>query len=59
VPGARFAGRYLAAYRKARPVDRGELRRWLVVRVAARFIEGIEEEFDTLTGFLEEQRRQR
>ena len=54
-----FAGRYLAAYRKARPVDRGELRRWLVVRVAARFIEGIEEEFDTLTAFLEKQRRQR
>jgi aminoglycoside phosphotransferase (APT) family kinase protein len=54
-----FAGRYLAAYRKARPVDRGELRRWLVVRVAARFIEGIEEEFDTLTAFLEKQHRQR
>ena len=54
-----FARSYLAAYRKARPVDNGELRRWLVVRVAARFIEGIEEEFDTLNAFLEKQRRHR
>ena len=54
-----FARRYLAVYRTVRPVDRGALRRWLIVRVAARFIEGIEEEFDTLTAFLEKQRRHR
>jgi hypothetical protein len=49
--------RYLAIYRRARPVDSEQLRRWLVVRVAARFVEGIEEEYDQLTAFLEKQRR--
>ena len=52
-----LARRYLAVYRRARPVDRGQLERWLVVRVAARFFEGIEEEYDVLTAFLEKQRR--
>jgi Ser/Thr protein kinase RdoA (MazF antagonist) len=46
------ARRYLRVYRSARPVDGDLLRRWLVVRVAARFYEGIDEEFDTLARFL-------
>jgi aminoglycoside phosphotransferase (APT) family kinase protein len=52
-----LARRYLAVYRRASPVDPNQLSRWLVVRVAARFVEGIEEEYDTLTSFLENRRR--
>jgi len=52
-----LARRYLAVYRRTSPVDAGQLSRWLVVRVAARFFEGIEEEYDALTSFLESRRR--
>ena len=44
--------KYLRVYRASTPVDRDLLHRWLVVRVAARFYEGIEEEYASLTRFL-------
>ena len=52
-----LARRYLAVYRQTSSVQSSELRRWLAVRVAARFVEGIEEEYDLLTRFLERHRR--
>jgi aminoglycoside phosphotransferase (APT) family kinase protein len=44
--------RYMATYRKLHPVDPDELKRWEIVRAAARFIEGIEAEHEPLTRFL-------
>jgi aminoglycoside phosphotransferase (APT) family kinase protein len=52
IGGGIIAARYLSAYRKLRPLDRAELRRWQVVRAAARFAEGVEEEFPALRRFL-------
>lgn len=46
------ARRYLRVYRTARSVDMALVRQWLVVRVAARYYEGIEQEYDTLERFL-------
>jgi hypothetical protein len=41
--------RYLSTYRKLRPIQESSLDRWKVVRAAARFRDGIEIEFATLT----------
>jgi aminoglycoside phosphotransferase (APT) family kinase protein len=43
---------YLSSYRRRRPFDRDLFRRWQIVRVAARFFAGIEEEVDILTAWL-------
>jgi aminoglycoside phosphotransferase (APT) family kinase protein len=48
-----LVGRYSRIYEKARRVDKTQLRRWEVVRAAARFYEGIESEYASLTKFLE------
>ena len=48
--------RYLAEYDRLRPLDRDRLDRWRVVCAAARFGEGIEEEFPRLTRLLESAR---
>ena len=47
--------RYLRVYGTLRPVDGTTLKHWLIVRVAARFAEGIEGEYPALTAFLEQQ----
>ncbi|MBV8692325.1 MAG: aminoglycoside phosphotransferase family protein [Actinobacteria bacterium] len=57
IGGRILAARYLVAYRKLRPVDDALLRRWQVVRAAARFAEGIEEEVPALRAFLARARR--
>ena len=44
--------RYLRVYGARSPIDGELLRHWLVVRVAARFYEGIEQEYDALGRFL-------
>jgi len=47
--GARYiARRYLASYRKARPVDAELLERWVGAQAAARLAHGIDEERDVL-----------
>jgi hypothetical protein len=48
--------RYVSVYRHLRdlrPADEAVVRRWEVVRAAARFMEGIAEEEPALTRFLE------
>lgn len=44
--------RYRRTYRKRTPVDAATLKRWAVVRAAARFADGIESEYEPLTTFL-------
>ena len=44
--------RYLAVYRQGCPIDEDLLRRWLIVRVAARFVESIDLEYDWLVAHL-------
>jgi aminoglycoside phosphotransferase (APT) family kinase protein len=51
-----IVSRYLRVYRGRRQVEPRLLQRWLIVRVAARFYEGIDEEYDALTRFLEKAR---
>jgi aminoglycoside phosphotransferase (APT) family kinase protein len=43
---------YMRGYRRRHPVDRDRLRRWQIVRVAARFHARIAEEVDMLTAWL-------
>jgi len=52
-----LVARYMRVYRKRHAVDRAELNQWEIVRAAARFIEGIEAEYEPLTRFLERARR--
>lgn len=52
VGGRIIAGRYLVAYRRLRTVDPIALSRWEVVRAAARFEEGVEDEFAGLEKFI-------
>lgn len=51
-----LVARYLRVYRSSRPIDADELNRWLIVRVAARYVEGIDGEYPALTAFLERER---
>ena len=53
VGGRLLAARYLAAYRRRRPIDADVLARWEVVRAAARFAEQIEPEYPALRRFLD------
>jgi len=43
---------YMRGYRRRRQVDHDRFRRWQIVRVAARFHAGIDEEVDMLTAWL-------
>ncbi len=52
----RLVASYRRAYGKVRAVDEAAVARWNVVRAAARFVEGIEGEYDALTRFLEKAR---
>jgi aminoglycoside phosphotransferase (APT) family kinase protein len=54
IPLARglVVSRYLNSYRHLHPFDRDLYRRWQIVRVAARFYAGIDEEVETLTAWL-------
>jgi aminoglycoside phosphotransferase (APT) family kinase protein len=52
-----LADRYLAVYRRLHPVGIGRLERWKVVRAAARFAEGVEEEYEALAAFVDGRRR--
>ena len=45
--------RYLASYRRLRPLDMSVLARWAIPIAAARISEGIESEIPTLLTFLE------
>jgi aminoglycoside phosphotransferase (APT) family kinase protein len=51
-----LVARYLRVYRRLHPLEPRQLDRWLIVRVAARFAEGIEGEYPALTAFLERAR---
>jgi aminoglycoside phosphotransferase (APT) family kinase protein len=54
IPVARgvVVSRYLSSYRRVHPFDADLYRRWQIVRVAARFYAGIDEEVETLTAWL-------
>jgi aminoglycoside phosphotransferase (APT) family kinase protein len=54
IPVARgvVVSRYLSSYRRLRAFDVGLFRRWQIVRVAARFYAGIEDEINPLTKWL-------
>jgi aminoglycoside phosphotransferase (APT) family kinase protein len=54
-----LVSRYMRAYRRRRAVDRRALTQWTHVMAAARFIEGIEAEYEPLTRFLERARARR
>jgi len=48
-----FIPRYLAAYRKVRPLDLDQLRQWQVVHAIARLVEGPLEEASTLPDLID------
>jgi Phosphotransferase enzyme family len=54
IPVARgvVVSRYLSSYRRVHPFDSDLYQRWQIVRVAARFFAGIDEEVETLTAWL-------
>jgi hypothetical protein len=47
-----LADRYVSTYRRCRGIDKPRLRRWKVVRAAARLAEGIDSETESLLGYV-------